>query len=57
MEQKLVRVKVGANMDIGREYLQCAISNFKATKKQGNGHFLNYHMNKYNGLLMKKQIV
>ncbi|MEG7842836.1 DUF1572 domain-containing protein [Bacillus mobilis] len=22
-------------MDIGREYLQCAISNFKATKKQG----------------------
>ena len=50
MEQKLARVKVGANMDIGREYLQCAISNFKATKKQGNGHFLNYHMNKYNGL-------
>ena len=37
---KLARVKVGANMDIGREYLQCAISNFKATKKQGNGHFL-----------------
>ena len=56
MEQKLARVKVGANMDIGREYLQCAISNFKATKKQGNGHFLNYHMNKYNSL-MKKQIV
>ena len=56
MEQKLARVKVGANMDIGREYLQCAISNFKATKKQGTGTF-NYHMNKYNGPLMKKQIV
>ncbi|NKX10860.1 DUF1572 family protein [Bacillus cereus] len=35
MERKLARVKVGTNMDIGREYLQCAISNFKATKKQG----------------------
>ncbi|EAO53156.1 hypothetical protein RBTH_08309 [Bacillus thuringiensis serovar israelensis ATCC 35646] len=35
MEQKLARVKAGANMGIGREYLQCAISNFKATKKQG----------------------
>ncbi|MDA1571282.1 DUF1572 family protein, partial [Bacillus cereus] len=22
-------------MDIGREYVQCAISNFEATKKQG----------------------
>ncbi len=27
-------------MDIGREYVQCAISNFEATKKQGNGCFL-----------------
>ncbi|KXY40744.1 DUF1572 domain-containing protein [Bacillus mycoides] len=35
MERKLVSVKVGVNMDIGREYLQCAISNFKATQKQG----------------------
>ncbi|MGE7889092.1 DUF1572 domain-containing protein [Bacillus cereus] len=35
MERKLVSVKVGGNMDIGREYLQCAISNFKATKQQG----------------------
>jgi hypothetical protein len=35
MEQKLVSVKVGGNMDIGREYLQCAISNFKTTKQQG----------------------
>ena len=33
-EQKLVNVKAG-NMDIGREYVQCAISNFEATKKQG----------------------
>ena len=39
MEQKLARVKAGANMGIGREYLQCAISNFKATKKQGTGTF------------------
>lgn len=35
MERKLVSVKVGGNMDIGREYLQCAISNFKTTKQQG----------------------
>ncbi|WP_141540734.1 DUF1572 family protein [Bacillus cereus] len=35
MERKLARVKVGTNMDIGQEYLQCAISNFKAIKKQG----------------------
>ena len=39
-EQKLVNVKAG-NMDIGREYVQCAISNFEATKKQGNGCFHN----------------
>ena len=43
-------------MDIGQEYLQCAISNFKATKKQGERVLLNYHMNKSNGLIMKKQI-
>ncbi|EJS67690.1 DUF1572 domain-containing protein [Bacillus cereus] len=35
MERKSVSVKAGMKMDIGREYLQCAISNFKATKKQG----------------------
>lgn len=35
MERKLVSVKVGDNMDIGREYLQCVISNFKTTKQQG----------------------
>ncbi|EOO22388.1 MULTISPECIES: DUF1572 domain-containing protein [Bacillus cereus group] len=35
MERKLVSVKVGVNLDIGREYLKCAISNFKATQNQG----------------------
>ncbi|HDR3886752.1 TPA: DUF1572 domain-containing protein [Bacillus cereus] len=35
MERKLVSVKVGVNLDIGREYLKCAISNFKATQSQG----------------------
>ncbi|OJE46602.1 hypothetical protein BAQ49_06060 [Bacillus proteolyticus] len=35
MERKLVSVKVGVNLDIGQEYLQCAISNFKATHNQG----------------------
>lgn len=35
MERKLVSVKVGVNLDIGREYLKCAISNFKAIQNQG----------------------
>ncbi|MBJ8050442.1 DUF1572 family protein [Bacillus cereus] len=35
MERKLVSVKVGVNLDIRREYLKCAISNFKATQNQG----------------------
>ncbi|WP_141535348.1 DUF1572 domain-containing protein [Bacillus cereus] len=35
MERKLVSVKVGVNLDIGQEYLKCAISNFKATQNQG----------------------
>ena len=50
---KLVNVKAG-NMDIGREYVQCAISILKQQRNKGNGCFHNYHMNRLNGLLMKQ---